>query len=284
MQIEGQEVSNSLRRSEPLYQTLVTTPSDRRDAQLGAEQVLNRVWSTDGHNASDAQVLAVMVTSVDGVIEVDGSSTALGGPADRAVLRGLRERADCILVGMGTLESERYATILDPDQQARRRLLGLKSTPDLVSISRAGDFDRSVPIFTDPTLHKVVYLETGSSDLDCRQLQDGVSFKEIEHPLTVKSVISDLQAAGYRRILCEGGPTLLRAAISADAVDQLMITFSPLLGLSGRQLLQPVFTETTNRESVLGSKPLTLLNVFTSGSMIFGHYVVGHHSSTVERT
>src|SRR6266702_4430564 len=48
------------------------------------------------------------ISSIDGAATVDGSSGALGGPADHAVFPLLRDLADVILVGAGTVRAENY--------------------------------------------------------------------------------------------------------------------------------------------------------------------------------
>jgi RibD C-terminal domain len=47
-------------------------------------------------------VVVNMITSIDGATAVDGRSGGLGGPADKAVFRALREVPDVILVGAWT--------------------------------------------------------------------------------------------------------------------------------------------------------------------------------------
>jgi riboflavin biosynthesis pyrimidine reductase len=43
------------------------------------------------------------------------------------------------------------------------------------------------------------------------------------------AALRDLRARGIRALLCEGGPTLNRALLAADLVDELFLTVSPLL-------------------------------------------------------
>ncbi|WP_308252366.1 dihydrofolate reductase family protein [Pseudonocardia sp. KRD291] len=50
------------------------------------------------------------------------------------------------------------------------------------------------------------------------------------------TLLAELARRGLRRVLCEGGPTLLGALVAADLVDELCLTLSPLLaaGRAGR--------------------------------------------------
>ena len=65
-----------------------------------------------------------MITSLDGGATDDGKSGGLGGPGDRAVFRLMRELADVILVGAGTVRIENYSgaqlgAAAAPGRQAR---------------------------------------------------------------------------------------------------------------------------------------------------------------------
>jgi riboflavin biosynthesis pyrimidine reductase len=43
----------------------------------------------------------------------------------------------------------------------------------------------------------------------------------------VKAAIEDLRGRAVRRILCEGGPTLNRALLEAELVDEIFLTIAP---------------------------------------------------------
>ncbi|NCX05840.1 MAG: pyrimidine reductase family protein, partial [Actinobacteria bacterium] len=49
-----------------------------------------------------------MISTPDGVIDVNGRSRPLGGPADQARLIALREAAAVVVVGAGTARTENY--------------------------------------------------------------------------------------------------------------------------------------------------------------------------------
>src|SRR5450755_3471046 len=64
--------------------------------------------------------LVNFVASADGRATFGGRSGKLGDEGDRAVFHALREQADAILVGTGTLRAERYGRLVsDPDTRAR---------------------------------------------------------------------------------------------------------------------------------------------------------------------
>jgi riboflavin biosynthesis pyrimidine reductase len=82
-------------------------------------------------------------------------------------------------------------------------------------------------------------------------------------------VLEHLVAArGVRSVLCEGGPTLLRAIVADRCVDHLMFTLAPLLVageaatiLAGDELRPPA--------------RFALREVHRAGEHLFMHYVPG---------
>jgi riboflavin biosynthesis pyrimidine reductase len=157
------------------------------------------------------RVVAAMIASVDGRASVDGSSAGLGHPADQALLRELRAAVDAILVGTGTLRAERYGNLLDDEQRERRVQRGLDREPLVATISRSGDLPDDVPLFEEP-----------GARIDVRGFPPGAA-----HPTAVLEHL--VAALGVRSVLCEGGPTLLRALVAERCVDHLMVTLAPLL-------------------------------------------------------
>jgi riboflavin biosynthesis pyrimidine reductase len=198
----------------------------------GARAVRDLVAGLGLRGGDRVRVVADMVATVDGRAAVQGRSVALGHPADRALLRELRTEADAILVGTGTLAAEKYANLLDDAQRARRVAEGRPPHPVVVTVSRglALPVDEA-PIFDEPGVPVLAFAEPDAgappavgSDFDVVRLPA---------PLTLVDVLAELGARGVRGVLCEGGPSLLRRLVSAGALDDLLLTVSPLLAAGG---------------------------------------------------
>jgi riboflavin biosynthesis pyrimidine reductase len=169
-------------------------------------------------------VAAVMIASADGRAAVAGRSVGLGHPADRALLRSLRAGVDAVLVGIGTIRAERYANLLDPGQRAAREATGLPPVPLIATISRRGDVPWEVGLFGEPDARVLVFTE---ADLEPPATAAHV---DVAHAIAPAEVLTRLHAEhGVRAVLCEGGPTLLRALVAEDLVDELFLTVAPLL-------------------------------------------------------
>jgi riboflavin biosynthesis pyrimidine reductase len=192
------------------------------------------------------RVVADMVATVDGRAAIQGRSVALGHPADRALLRELRTAVDAIFVGSGTLVAERYANLLDDEQRALRVADGRPPHPLVVTLSRQLTLPRDVPIFDEPDVPIVVFTHAGEevvapvlgADLDVVRVA-------ADAPLLASALVA-LGERGVRSVLCEGGPTLLRHLVADGALDDLLLTVSPLLAagaaptiLDGAPLVDP---------------------------------------------
>lgn len=187
------------------------------------------------------RVVAAMIGSADGRATVDGGAGGLGSPADRDMLRELRAVADALLVGPGTLIAERYATLLDPEQQQRRIERGRPAEPLMATISRSLDPRlRDVPLFAEPGVKIQVYTESegpspgAGADVSVERVVAG--------SLDAATCLTHLAAAhGVRLVVTEGGPTLLHALIAEGLVDDLVLTVAPfLVAGDGRSVLHGV--------------------------------------------
>src|SRR3954451_16319297 len=82
---------------------------------------------------------ANMVASIDGGTAVDGKTAGLGSDADQRVFAVMRDLADVLLVGAGTIRAEGYGGIrLGGDRLARRRRWGLGSPPPVAVVTGRG--------------------------------------------------------------------------------------------------------------------------------------------------
>lgn len=159
-------------------------------------------------------VVVNMVSSIDGRATIDGVSEGLGGPADQAVFFALRGAIDAVLAGTGTLRAERYGRLVkDPERRAARERRGLEPEPVALVLSRSGSVPRDIPLFADDEARPVVYTgDDARPDTALRRVRR-------EH--------------GVRSLLCEGGPTLNASLLRAGLVDELFLTFSPLIAGAG---------------------------------------------------
>jgi riboflavin biosynthesis pyrimidine reductase len=186
-------------------------------------------------------VRANFIVSVDGGATADGKSGVMGGPGDRLIFHLLRELADVIVVGAGTVRVEGYSGVhLGVTQRQRRQARGQDEVPRLAIVTKSGRLDRDMPVFTRTEVPPLVLTCTAAADETRRLLADlcevvdcsGGDPGEVDEAV----LLAALGARGMRRILTEGGPMLLGALIQRDLLDELCLTIAPYLvgGLARR--------------------------------------------------
>ena len=151
-----------------------------------------------------------LAVSADGKISsVSRRPSGWTSREDHARLLMLRENADALLVGRGTLEADRM-TLTVP---------GKRKQPLRCVVSESGRFSAAHPIFgkSGGAIHLLV---TGPEDPP-----DGL-------PATVHRVgLSDFLCVltedhGVKRLHCEGGGMLIRALAEMDAIDEFHVTLA----------------------------------------------------------
>lgn len=162
--------------------------------------------------AERPHVWANFITTVDGAVTVDGASGSINrhAPGDHAVFQALREQADAVLAGTGTIAHEGYGRLIpDPDARARRAAAGLKPDPLAVVLSRSGVIPSGVPMLDDEAQPRRVF-----------------SGDEADPAAALAALRRD---DGIEVLLCEGGPTLLGGLVRAGLVDELFLTIAPIV-------------------------------------------------------
>lgn len=192
-------------------------------------------------NPSRPWVTTNMVASVDGAMTLAGRSGGLGSSADRAVFRTLRSMADVVMAGAGTVRTERYGPVrLDDAHLEARRQRGQTPLPPLVVVSNSGDLDTDLPLL-DPELvgdgPRPRLLTCVAGEPSARRLGERVELLVAgDDTVDLTLGLSMLAESGVGVVVCEGGPTLNAALVTAHLLDELCLTTSPLLagGPAGR--------------------------------------------------
>jgi riboflavin biosynthesis pyrimidine reductase len=198
------------------------------------------------------------VSSADGAVSVGGRSGALGSAADRRVFGMLRELADVILVGAGTVRAENYGG-------ARRPTRGRTAPPPVAVVTGRADLDPASRLLTDATTPPIV-LTTASAPTERRAALAGAGAEVVVlDSLEPPALLAELGRRALHRVLCEGGPSLHGALIAHDAVDELCLTLSPLAagGDAGRIARGPGDAE---------PRPLSLVGALHEDGALFLHY------------
>jgi riboflavin-specific deaminase-like protein len=148
---------------------------------------------------------------------------------DKQRLLEVRALADAILVGRGTLETDRMSMDL-PDQRLRERRIkeGKSECPLRVILSPSGNISISLSVFEKGNAPIVIYSTERMAPAQRRLLS--------QHAAVHLSGSNDLdlfwllwhlyEHYQVRSLVCEGGPTLVKALAQADVIDEIYLTIA----------------------------------------------------------
>ena len=170
-----------------------------------------------------------LAISADGKISsVARIASGWTSPADHARLLFLRESADALLIGRGTLESDAMTmTVPGKDRQPLRCI-----------VSKHGEINPSHPIFRKPggEIHLLIASEKKSTVTLAGVITHHGSLLEFIHTLAEDYAVRDLH--------CEGGGQLIRELTALDLIDEFHLTIAGHSLFSG--LLAPTATGIPN--------------------------------------
>jgi riboflavin biosynthesis pyrimidine reductase len=190
------------------------------------------VYATDARqpHADRPWLLVDMISSADGATHVNGTSGPLGSPGDHAVFRAIRGIADVILVAAGTVRSENYRPVkATPEIREARLQRGQTPLARLAILSRHLDFDFDTELFQgdSPPLLLTAQSAPASALRRAESITEVVRFDGQRVDMT--AAVTALGHRGAKIVLAEGGPTLNGQLHEAQLIDELCLTFSPLL-------------------------------------------------------
>jgi riboflavin-specific deaminase-like protein len=205
-----------------------------------------------------------MVATVDGRATVSGRTAPISSVADRQVFHALRTHVDAVMVGAGTVRTERYGRLVrDPARREQRHAAGHDPDPLAIVVSGRLDIPADVPLLQDPA-QRVVFIT--ASDAVIEGCAASVEYLR-SSPVDLPAALGLLRAEhGVRSILCEGGPSLNGSLLADDLIDELFLTtFAKLAGGAGALTI-------IQNGAVDEPRALELVWLLASGSELFARY------------
>jgi riboflavin biosynthesis pyrimidine reductase len=223
---------------------------------------------------------ANMVASVDGAATLAGRSGGLSGEADRQVFAMLRALADVIVVGAGTARAEGYEPVRPGVEGVRWQRLREGRTPSapIAIVTRRLDLDLSGPLVTGAPSHaRTIIITTEAAPPQRRQAAAAHADVIVAGDVRVNlaAALDTLSGRGHRRILTEGGPHLLNQLTGAGLLDELDLTFSPVLAGPGAGRIVQQAADAPGGGDPGGYRPhhLTLAHVLTDEGHLLCRYL-----------
>jgi riboflavin-specific deaminase-like protein len=189
-----------------------------------------------------------MVSTLDGRIAIGGRSGPIGDEADHELFHGLRTQADAVMVGAGTIRTERYGPIVRrPELRARREAEGLAADPLAVVVSARLALPPDLPLLQHPDC-EVVILTASEDELPPTPARVHYLRGPAGAELELRPLLERLRSEyGVRSILCEGGPSLNESLVRERLVDELFLSIAPKLAggppltiLTGDPVQEPI--------------------------------------------
>ncbi len=241
-------------------------------APAGVAQIVEELGLWERRDAR-RRLMLNMVSTVDGRATLQGRSGPLSASADRQLFHGLRSAVDAVLVGAGTVRTERYGRIVpDAARRSQRLARGLSAEPLACIVSGRVTLEPGLPLLREPEA-RVMILTASAASLPSVPAHVDYIRTGVDGKLDLTAAIVELCARfDVSSILCEGGPHLAFQLLAAGLVDELFLSLSPLLAggepaggealriLAGSELEPPV--------------ELKLLSVLEADSSLFLRYGV----------
>lgn len=210
------------------------------------------LWS----RPAGSRLILNMVSTTDGRATLDGRSGPISAAADRALFHGLRMAVDAVLVGAGTVRTERYGRLI-PDE-SRRRLRqerGLSQEPLACIVSGRLALEGDIPLLAEPAARVAILTSSAASLTDTGAQVDYIR-AGAGGAIDLAAGLEQLRERfDVHTVLCEGGPHLGYQLLAHGLLDELFLTLSPTLAggepaggealriLAGGELQPPVGLE-----------------------------------------
>ncbi len=206
-----------------LLDTAEPVPESRLPQLYAYPEDLTRCW-----------VRSNFISSLDGGATSDGKSGGLAGPGDKALFGLMRELADVILVGAGTVRIENYGGAkMSAAARHARRDRGQSEVPPIAIVTQSGLLDRDMKVFTQTEVPPLVLTAAAAVTATRERLGPAAEVLtcsgEDTAAVDIAAVLAALAARGLLRVLTEGGPSLHSTLIETGVLDELCLSVAPLL-------------------------------------------------------
>ncbi len=211
----------------------------------GPAAELNRAY-THYIRTGRSLVVLKMAATLDGrVAAADGSSRWITGPESRHAVHRMRSRADCVMVGAGTVRRDdprltvRLVDFDREDRPLRLAVAGPGGIPGEARMLRSGPPAAVALPATAPPQVVSALEETGA----------GVWRLPCENGMVVpQTLLAKTAQEGIGEVLCEGGPTLATALLRRGLAARGAFFVAPaLLGSEGVPSLGGLGIDTVKR-------------------------------------
>jgi 5-amino-6-(5-phosphoribosylamino)uracil reductase len=168
--------------------------------------------------------------SIDGCLD-DTSTTRLilSNAADLDRVDAVRAGCDAILVGAATVRADNPKLVVRSQVRREERVAqGLPPSPMKVTVTGNAQLDPRSDFFTRGDSEKLVYCATSAVAAACHRLRPVATVVDAGQPVDFGWMSADLYARGVRRLMVEGGGSVLTQFLTAGLADELQVVVAPV--------------------------------------------------------
>ena len=160
----------------------------------------------------------------------------ISGPDDFDRVDRIRHAVDAVAVGIGTvLADDPHLTLDDPERRQQRREQGRPADPARVVVDSRGRTPPESRI-CDDAADTFVLVSTAAPEARRRALREAGAELIVagDERVDLPAAVAELEAAGIKRLLVEGGGELIFSVIENGLIDRLTVYVGSLV-IGGRE-------------------------------------------------
>ncbi len=168
--------------------------------------------------------------SIDGYLDgAEAGRLAMSNAADLDRVDAVRAANDAIMVGASTVRRDDPRLLVKSAHRRRQReAAGLAGSPTKVTVTSTGDLPLDAEFFTTGDVPRIVYCPQPRARRLHTRIGGRAEVVGLGDRVTMDRVLDDLAGArGVRRLMVEGGGSLLTQFLAADLVDELQLVIAP---------------------------------------------------------
>jgi riboflavin-specific deaminase-like protein len=249
-----------------------------QDVSFPARRILTEVPEAGLPPKTRPYVIINMVSSLDGKATVHGKAGSIGSLTDRTIMRTLRSRADAVMIGAGTLRSERLRLDVPEYLVQAREALNLRPQPLAVIATESGDLPlernllgsspENLLILASPhTPEEKIAAFSAHASVEVLQEEDASAPRP--DPTVALQILKRRYAVSV--LMVEGGPALIHSLVRRGLVDELFLALAPRLLGGVRPNVLTILEGPTLPPQIQDPE---ILSVHLAGDELFLRYVL----------
>ncbi|MDQ1740959.1 MAG: hypothetical protein QOE53_2611 [Pseudonocardiales bacterium] len=167
--------------------------------------------------------------SIDGYLDsATRTRLALSNDADFDRVDAVRASCDAVLVGAATIRNDNPRLLVrSVERRAQRVARGERPSPMKVTVTERAKLDAGANFFSCGEVEKLVYCASAAAAEAHQRLGSVATVVAGGQPVDLRWLSEDLRSRGVRRLMVEGGGTVLTQFLAADLVDELQLVIAP---------------------------------------------------------